>query len=324
MKILITGAAGFIGFELVKALAEQECTIDALDVLPLEGLDAEAKELFSSSHNNIFYHETNLLDQNALDHFSHGYDFVFHFAGILGVENVSKNPYKTLSDNALMAMNMVQFCSKQESLKRVFFTSTSEVYAGTLQYYGLEFPTSESTPLAIMPLELPRSSYMLSKIFGEALFTHSGLPCILLRPHNIYGPRMGVRHVIPQLLKKAHLAKDGDSFEVFSPTHKRTFCYIEDAINSILGLLNADLNARVVTLNLGNSNEEVSIKTLSEKITQATNKNLPMKEMEDTPGSPLRRMPDLKEVVGLSNYDSQISLNDGLKRTYNWYLKNVF
>ena len=68
---------------------------------------------------------------------------------------------------------------------------------------------------------------MLSKIYGEAMCSHSNLPFTVIRPHNFYGPRMGLAHVIPELFKKAYFAKN-NKITVYSPKHKRNFCYIDE------------------------------------------------------------------------------------------------
>src|SRR5690606_19448171 len=94
-----------------------------------------------------------------------------------------------------------------------------------------------STPLAISPLEHPRTSYMLSKIYGEALVHQCGLPFTIIRPHNFYGPRMGLSHVVPELLSKIHAMADGDELVVASMDHSRTFCFIDDAIEFIVRLI---------------------------------------------------------------------------------------
>ena len=87
--------------------------------------------------------------------------------------------------------------------KLFVFASTSEVYAGSLEHFGLPIPTPETAPLGLPDLGRPRTTYMLSKIYGEALCRHAGLPFTILRPHNLYGPRMGMAHVIPELHARA-------------------------------------------------------------------------------------------------------------------------
>ena len=136
-----------------------------------------------------------------------------------------------------MLENVICLCRQQKNLARLIFTSTSEVYSGTLENYSMSIPTSEITPLTCSPASRPRTSYMLSKIFGEALCQQAGIPFTIFRPHNVYGPRMGMAHVIPEQLKKAWLADTGDRLSVHSSDHRRSFCFVDDAVEMLKRML---------------------------------------------------------------------------------------
>jgi nucleoside-diphosphate-sugar epimerase len=222
-----------------------------------------------------------------------------------------------------MLFNIISFAQKQNHLKKLLFPSTSEVYAGTLKYFDLPIPTPEKTPLAITDLKHPRTSYMLSKIYGEALCHAADLPFIIIRPHNIYGPRMGINHVIPELLLRSHKQTNGGELKVYSLNHKRTFCFIDDAIEQIIGLLNSDYSNRA-TYNIGSIDEEVSIEELSKVILKVTNKKLRIIGIEDTPGSPTRRKPDMNETLKIIHKNNWIKLQDGVEQCYEWYRNNLF
>ena len=232
-------------------------------------------------------------------------------------------PYNVLSKNLSLLINLLAFASKQSMLKRLVFISSSEVYAGTLQNFDMPIPTPESVPIALTDIGQPRTSYMLSKIYGEALCLHSKLPCTILRPHNIYGPRMGMAHVIPELLRKAYLSLDGAKIEVFSTDHRRTFCYIDDAIEMmILCLESPDCFGQI--LNIGNQNTLITIGDLANIIIKVANKELKIAPKPSTPGSPHIRCPDMSKTNNLINYKCQIGLKEGIGLTYKWYLENVF
>ena len=160
--------------------------------------------------------------------------------------------------------NALEIAKSQKKLERFVFASTSEVYAGTLNHYGLVFPTTESTPLTISNLHEARSSYMLSKIYGETMCLHSGIPVTIIRPHNFYGPRMGLSHVIPELMKKV-VDSDNEVVDVFSVNHKRTFCYIADAVEMIQLLAESDRSIGKA-YNVGNDDEETTMGNLAKKI----------------------------------------------------------
>jgi nucleoside-diphosphate-sugar epimerase len=222
-----------------------------------------------------------------------------------------------------MLGNMIDFARKQKKLARFLFASTSEVYAGTLKYFNLTFPTPEATPLAITDLSLPRTSYMLSKIYGEALCQQSGLPFTLFRPHNVYGPRMGMAHVIPEQLRNAHEAKNREKIDVYSANHTRCFCYIDDAVEMLFRMMVND-GCEGKTLNLGTQNPELQIKEVVQKCFSVVGKELLINEKPATQGSPIRRAPDMKETSSLIGFESKVNLYSGIEKTYDWYKKNVF
>src|SRR5690606_4368664 len=101
-----------------------------------------------------------LRDPGSLDSVGTDYTHVFHFAALLGVQNVLERPYAVLRENISMLETMLDVAARQANLERFVFPSTSEVYVGTLQHFELPLPTPETTPLAISPLEHPRTSYM--------------------------------------------------------------------------------------------------------------------------------------------------------------------
>ncbi len=322
-KVLITGGAGFIGTHLAGYLIAQNntCRIDLLDNFA-RGVNDEAIRGLAQK-TNVQLRTLNLLEPETLAELDTDYDYIYHLAAIIGVANVLDRPYAVLRDNAVMMLNMLDWANRQADLKRFIFASTSEVYAGTLKNFTLALPTPEVTPLALTDLDQPRTSYMLSKIYGEALCHQSGLPFTILRPHNIYGPRMGLAHVIPELLQKAHRASDGDKLEVFSVDHRRTFCFISDAVEMIVRASEAPGGVGK-TLNLGNQDAEVTIGALAQVILDTVGKKLSVSPQPVMPGSPTRRCPDMTRTQALTGVRAQVSLHEGVKQTYQWYRDNVF
>ena len=177
--------------------------------------------------------------------------------------------------------------------------------------------------LAIPELNEPRTSYMLSKIFGEALCQQAGIPFTIFRPHNIYGPRMGMAHVIPEQLKKAWLASNGDQLDVHSVHHRRAFCYIDDAVEMLRRMLNIDACDQE-TLNLGAQGPEIAMSDLAQICIDLIGKNLIIKPMAPTSGSPHRRAPNMSRSRDLLGYEARIGLKQGIERTLDWYREHVF
>lgn len=321
IKVLITGGAGFIGYHLGKRLLNADCQLDLMDNLGRGVLDDELKNLLQNPHARFI--QGNILNPEFLQSIDRDYDYIYHLAAIIGVGHVLKHPFRVLADNTTMLLNMLALAREQTALKRLIFTSTSEVYAGTLKYFTLPIPTPESTPLAITELKEPRTSYMLSKIYGEALCHQSGLPFTILRPHNFYGPRMGLSHVIPELMQRAYAAPTGGEISVYSVKHRRTFCFIEDAVEMMCLLAEAP-EAENNSYNVGNQAPEVTIGELAESIIKVIDKPLALLPQPETPGSPARRCPDMGKTIDLTNYHSRFNLAQGLELTYRWYKDRVF
>jgi UDP-glucose 4-epimerase len=321
VKALITGGAGFIGHHLARHLLESGYRIDIADNFVRGPRDADVIALTSSSQARLL--DVDLLNPDALSDAAADYDYIFHFAAIVGVAQVLERPEAVLRDNVTMLVRALDCARDQAQLKRFVFPSTSEVYAGTLEHFGLPLPTPESTPLALPDLGRPRTAYMLSKVYGEALCQHAGVPFTILRPHNVYGPRMGLSHVVPELMERAHHARDNDVLEVFSIDHRRTFCYIDDAVALLAAAARAP-ECDGETLNLGREGPEITIGELAALITDVVGKPLRIVAGPDTEGSPLRRCPDMRRTVELTGYRPRVALREGVEKTYAWYRGNVF
>lgn len=321
MKVLITGGAGFIGFHLASFLIKYRHKVDILDNFSRGKLDNELNSLIVS--NNINLVNADLSQNNILNDLDTDYDLIFHFAAILGVQNVLEQPYKVLDFNMLLTSNVISIAKKQKSLECLIFSSTSEVYAGSLEKKLLKIPTKESSCIVLPENKKPRTSYMLSKIYGEAMCIHSGVPYLIIRPHNIYGPRMGMSHVIPQLIEKADKEINYGKLNVYSLEHTRTFCFVSDAIEQMYALIK-NKKSRNEIFNIGCELPEITIEALSNKIIELEGKKLFLNSLGTSEGSPSRRCPDMSKTNSMTNYINKISIDEGLKLTYAWYKKNFF
>ncbi len=331
-RILITGGAGFIGYHLARRLLNDNHYVDLIDNFSRGNSDTGFKELLN--HPNVAFFNIDLLDSRALfelprlpklPKLKDTYEYIFHFAALIGVKHVLRDPFSVLYKNTSMLNHLIQFAKQQPHLRRLVFSSTSEVYAGTLQYFQIPFPTPEETPLTITELSHPRTSYMLSKIYGEALCHYSDLPFTAVRLHNIYGMRMGGDHVIPELLMKAHHASPGSELLVQNASHSRTFCFIEDAVEMVVRLSEHPESVGKV-LNVGNQAPEITIGDLALEIVKIMKKKItvvpPVVPMDGPAHSPLRRCPDMTKTQGLIGYFPKIDLATGLRQTYDWYRVN--
>ena len=319
--VLITGGAGFIGFHLGRHLASIGYRIKIIDNYRRAVNDQELSKLQSDW--NVEIVDVDLNNSAETLQLGDSYNYVIHLAAIIGVSHVENQPYKVLVENVRMLENVISLCRQQKNLVRLIFTSTSEVYSGTLENHSMVVPTSEVTPLTCGPASRPRTSYMLSKIYGEVMCVQSALPFTVLRPHNIFGPRMGMAHVIPEQFQKIFNSKSGDTVSVNSPQHTRAFCYISDAVTMIEKVMLKDSCTNQI-LNLGSDKLEISIYELVKICIRIAGRSLDIECYEPSDGSPARRCPDMSVMFKHIGYSAQIELEEGLEVTWRWYTKNVF
>jgi nucleoside-diphosphate-sugar epimerase len=320
-KVLITGGVGFIGYHLAKRLVSDGYQVDLVDNLARGVVDVDFEDLLQTAQINFI--QADLLKPKVFEGFGRDYSYVYHLAAIIGVAHVFQRPFAVLLDNTLMLDHVIRLARRQDTLKRMVFTSTSEVYAGTLKHFSLPIPSPEATPLAITDLKQPRTSYMLSKIYGEALCHHSGLPYTIVRPHNFYGPRMGLAHVIPELLKRAYESASQGVLDVYSVSHRRTFCYIGDAVEMIKLVAEAP-GGEGGTFNIGNQSPEVTMGELADLIIRIVGRPLSIAPQPETLGSPARRAPDMRKTMALTGYRARVGLEEGVRLTYSWYKDRIF
>lgn len=321
MRALITGGAGFIGAHLAAALLRQGARVVLVDDLSRAVPDRDFAALRGDP--GVDFVQRDLLAPDAFRGLGTDFDLIFHFAAIVGVASVVRQPYKVLRDNVGLLTNVIDFAAREQRLRRLVFASTSEVYAGSAAQLDLPVPTPEDVPIALPSLREPRTSYLLSKLYGEALCLQSGLPCTIIRPHNIYGPRMGLSHVIPQLLERAFKAPPGGRLTVYSPSHWRAFCYVSDATETIRRLALAE-EALGAVFNVGSQADEIAMRDLAERVAGTVGKPLTVEAGPDTPGSPIRRCPDMTRTVEVTGQVPGIGLDEGLRRTFHWYRDHCF
>ena len=286
-KILITGAAGFIGLNLARGLLKTNNKLYLLDNLSRGKIDHNLRELLKNKNVNFLKRD---LTKNL--NFREKFDYIFHLASIVGVKNVNKNPLNTINNNIISTINLIKSIKNRKKLKFIFF-STSEVYSSATKLNSKFKPALETSDLLIKSKTESRDSYYLSKLVNEKILSLSGIKFLILRPHNIYGPRMGHSHVIPELINRINNKR---KCTIFSPNHSRSFCFIEDAIKQIifLSLSNKTKNS---IYNIGNMKEEIKIFDLAKKIKNIVNKNCKLQKGKNTPGSPQRRKPNMKKTL---------------------------
>jgi len=317
-RILITGGAGFIGLHLARALAESSATNELVlvDDFSRGRRDAELQRIGELP--NVKLISGDLTDPLTWQRLEGGYDHVYHLAAIVGVKHVRDRPADVLKVNALATMHLLDWFVAGGG-GRLLFSSTSEVYAWTQGFFPLPVPTPEDVPLALTDLRNPRSSYAGSKVFGELAVTQicaaHDMPFVIVRYHNVYGPRMGGDHVIPELFERARAGEN--PLAVYAADHQRAFCYVSDAVQATIAAMGSD-RAAGQTINVGNDREEIAIGDLAALILAEA--GLTVAVVPTPVDDPIkRRCPDISRARELLDFEPGIELSEGLRLTLDWY-----
>ncbi|MDX3000848.1 NAD-dependent epimerase/dehydratase family protein [Kribbella solani] len=311
MRVLVLGGAGFIGLHLTRRLVAEGNEVTIVDDFSRGHTDHDVTAL------GVPVVHADLTDPAALRDLPRPWDQIYMLAAVVGVRNVESDPARVIRTNALSLLHLLDWMRPGE---RLFFASTSEVYAGGVSAGVVPVPTAESVPLMISDITAPRFAYAASKLFGEAAVLHTapatGIPFVIGRFHNVYGPRMGADHVIPELALRA-LRKE-DPFKLYGADQSRAFCHVDDAVEAMIRLMDSD-DAIGQIVHIGNDAEEIAIGALAELILRVAGHH-PRTDLLPAPrGSVARRCPDLTLLCKLTGYEPSVPLEAGVRQTFDWY-----
>ncbi len=299
-KILVTGGMGFIGSNIARKLAENK---DNYVVIADNMHTGHFENLPKSKHNNIKYikSDTNFFKDISSIFYAYKFDYVFHYAALVGVKRTLENPVAVLRD--LEGIRNVLGLSKNTGVKRVFFSSSSEVYGEPV-----EFPQNEYTT----PLN-SRLPYAIVKNVGEAFLRsykqEYDLDYTIFRFFNTYGPNQSEDFVMSRFIRAALNNQDLTIYGDGSQT--RTFCYVEDNVDACLNAFYKNKYVNDV-VNIG-TDFEITILELAKKIVKLSGSKSkivhlpPLKE-----GDMTRRCPDVSNMKKLLGR-KMTGIDDGIR-----------
>lgn len=323
-KILITGGAGFIGYHLANHLLQTtDATMVLVDNLQRGTTNADFKILLNNPR--IKFINLDLTNLVSFDKLGDDYDHVYHLAAVNGTKWFYEMPHETLRINILSLIYMLEWFRTKNPNGKFCFTSSNEAYAGALSAFNkLPIPTPEKVPLVIEDTYNPRWSYAASKLAGELFVIHYAkmykFHALIVRPHNFYGPRAGHDHVIPEFIER--IQKHSDPFQIFGADDTRSFCYITDAVRAMSLLMNSSKTDMlpIETVHIGTTNE-IKIQDLAEKLFDVAHWHPKKMNIKSSPvGSVKRRLADVSKLQRLTGWSPEVSFEDGLRRTYEWYI----
>ncbi|MEV4756635.1 NAD-dependent epimerase/dehydratase family protein [Micromonospora sp. NPDC049559] len=319
MRALVLGGAGFIGLHLASRLLTEGHTVTIVDDFS-RGRDDEWLAALRT-HPDVEVLSADLTDAAAWSGLPRGCDQIYLLAAVVGVRNVEADPARVIRVNTLTALHLLDWLAPGD---RVFFSSTSEVYAGGVDLRTVAVPTAEDVPVTIADVTAPRFAYAISKLLGEAAFVHTararGCAAVVGRFHNVYGPRMGADHVIPEMTLRA--LRGEDPFRVWGAEQYRAFCHVDDAVEAMLRLMATPAAAGEI-VHIGNDSEQTNIGDLAKLVLRLTGVSPRLRMVPAPPGSVHRRCPDLGKLRRLTGFEPAVPLEEGVRSTIDWYRSSL-
>ncbi|MBI2082681.1 MAG: NAD-dependent epimerase/dehydratase family protein [Deltaproteobacteria bacterium] len=316
-KILITGAAGFIGYHLASSLVRQGHSLTLVDNLKRGQRDQDFESLLNQP--KIKFLALDLTEKESFKKLEGEYDFIYHLAAINGTKNFYTIPDQVIKVNVLSTLYLLDWMRKNSKAK-ILYSSSSETYAGTTELVEGLIPSREDIPLCIEDITNVRWSYGASKLLAEsALFSFARVQPLrfsIVRYHNIYGPRMGFDHVLPQFFER--IFKGELPLKVFGGQETRSFCYVSDAVAATERVMMSEsANGQIV--HIGNS-DELKIRDLAKLVLEICNKPTDIIIEKAPEGSVKRRCPNTEKLKKLG-HQSIVTLKEGLEEMRLWYQK---
>ena len=308
-KIFITGGAGFIGSTLAGTLVEQN-QIVLFDNLSRNSL----KGKYFSQHPNLKLIEGDILDYEAVLVAMQGATHVVHCAAIAGIDTVSKSPVKTMEVNMIGSANVLRAANTVGNLERVVCFSTSEVF-------GRQAFRSEETDSTVMgAVGEARWTYAVSKLAEEHLaysyFKEYGLPTVVVRPFNVYGPGQVGEGAISAFVQRAIRNEDinihGDGTQI------RAWCYVDDMVRAVLlGL--EDPRAIGESFNVGNQRAVVTIYGLASAIVRVLGSKSKITFTRKDYADVELRVPQTTKARELLDFEALVDLDEGIQYTAEYF-----
>ena len=304
-RILITGAAGFLGSHLCDRYIKEGCYVIAMDNL-ITGDLMNIEHLRSNQNFEFIHHDvTKFIDIKG------DLDYILHFASPASPIDYLKIPIQTLKVGAMGTHNCLGLAKAKGA--RILVASTSEVYGDPLVHPQTEEYWGNVNPVG------PRGVYDEAKRFMESItmayHTFHNVETRIIRIFNTYGPRMRLNDgralpaFIGQALRKENMTVFGDGSQT------RSFCYVDDLVEGIYKLLLSEYSHPV---NIGNPNE-INLKDFAEEVLKLTESKMKIVYKELPVDDPKQRQPDITIARTILKWEPKVNREEGLKKTYDYF-----
>ena len=307
-RILVTGGAGFIGSEVVTQLIKKNAMVTVLD-----NFSSGKKQYLPKKSKKLKIIKGDIKNEKIVKKAVKNQEVVIHLAALPFIPDSYYYPAEFFNVNTIGSVNLLWKSIISNTSQRFIHISTSEVY-GTAQF----IPMDENHPTA------PHSTYAVSKLAGDrvafTLHKENGFPVVIIRPFNSYGPRYTEPYIIPEILSQ--VLNGNKQLTLGNIEATRDFTYVSDTADAIIRSIDAK-KAIGEIVNVG-SGYETSIRDLAFKIAKIAKKKIKIKydESRERPYDVNRLCCNNKKAKNLLGWKPKISINSGLRKTFNWATKN--
>src|SRR5678816_1849789 len=304
-RVLITGAAGFLGSHLCDRFIKEGYRVIGMDNL-ITGDLRNIEHLFKLKEFEFFHH-----DVSKFIHVPGQLDYILHFASPASPIDYLKIPIQTLKVGALGTHNCLGLALEKRAT--ILVASTSEVYGDPLVHPQAEEYWGNVNPVG------PRGVYDEAKRFMESItmayHTFHGVDIRIVRIFNTYGPRMRLNdgRALPAFIGQALRGEDMTVFGDGSQT--RSFCYVDDLIDGIYRLLLSDYHMPV---NIGNP-DEISLKDFAEEVLKLTGNKVKITYKPLPADDPKQRKPDITRAKAILEWEPKVHRSENLRKTYDYF-----
>jgi dTDP-glucose 4,6-dehydratase len=308
-RILITGAAGFLGSHLCDRFLKEGYDVVGMDNL-LTGNIKNLEHLFPLKEFEFYHH-----DVSRFVHVAGNVDYILHFASPASPIDYLKMPIQTLKVSSLGTHNLLGFAKVKGA--RILVASTSEVYGDPLVHPQTEEYWGNVNPIG------PRGVYDEAKRFMESItmayHNYHGLETRIIRIFNTYGPRMRLDdgRALPTFMSQALRGEDITVFGDGSQT--RSFCYVDDLVEGIYRLLLSDYHKPV---NIGNPSE-ITLQQFAEEVLKLTGSKSKIVYEPLPQDDPKQRQPDITKAKEILGWEPKVDRHEGLKRTLEYFKQHI-